>query len=606
MRLLLSGGGFRATLFHLGVVRYLRERGLLAKISEVYSVSGGSILAAHLLLRWQDCTGNDEARFSEAAIELVGFAQTDLRGKLLRKWLFYRLLSAAFLLLPLSILLIIDLAMLWRLLLSVALMAVGVVLIRRGKSKWSRVEILQGYYNRLFNNATLQDISPNGRPKLKILATNFTTGKIAYFDSDGVCPDTSKLQHIHQDQLNLALAVTASSAFPPLCTPVKIDRALLHAGGLDLSLSQYLTDGGVYDNLGIVASQALTLHKDDQLVVCNAERKFDADIEQSYRLLMARATRASDIMMERLSSAQLKEIESAGHYVVDLRKDADKGNAFLSPVIQRGIRNIRTDLDRFSGLEVQLLVFRGYCAARAAIEGNDGPVANIKISEKGIPIAATESCWLPIRPDNRELNAGNPIEQLKRSSLTKWGVWRSYDVFSWLNVLLLLCLLGLSFPVQFALRSYWMAMPASIDTFGDNAAVVPLSSNVGTRITDKNNWLLTHATTLRSAPDCEQMATAVFSSNQFKDYTNGRPSKEMEVLVEADLGISIGDCLAFVATESGYISQLEVSGSGSRTIKVPPVSPSDRLIVLIQLCDSKQRGLLETESFEKLVRIKVK
>lgn len=46
--LALSGGGFRATLFHLGVIRFLYERGLLPKVRIICSVSGGSILAAHL------------------------------------------------------------------------------------------------------------------------------------------------------------------------------------------------------------------------------------------------------------------------------------------------------------------------------------------------------------------------------------------------------------------------------------------------------------------------------------------------------------------------------------------------------------------------------
>ena len=47
--LALSGGGFRATLFHLGVVRFLRDAGALQNITEIASVSGGSILAAQAI-----------------------------------------------------------------------------------------------------------------------------------------------------------------------------------------------------------------------------------------------------------------------------------------------------------------------------------------------------------------------------------------------------------------------------------------------------------------------------------------------------------------------------------------------------------------------------
>src|SRR5207245_10368485 len=39
-----SGGGFRATLFHLGAIRRLNEFGILPKVTTVSSVSGGSIL----------------------------------------------------------------------------------------------------------------------------------------------------------------------------------------------------------------------------------------------------------------------------------------------------------------------------------------------------------------------------------------------------------------------------------------------------------------------------------------------------------------------------------------------------------------------------------
>jgi NTE family protein len=48
LALCLSGGGFRAALFHLGALRRLNELGILATVETIASVSGGSILAAHL------------------------------------------------------------------------------------------------------------------------------------------------------------------------------------------------------------------------------------------------------------------------------------------------------------------------------------------------------------------------------------------------------------------------------------------------------------------------------------------------------------------------------------------------------------------------------
>ena len=48
LALCLSGGGFRAVLFHLGALRRLNELGLLAKIDTFSATSGGSIVAALL------------------------------------------------------------------------------------------------------------------------------------------------------------------------------------------------------------------------------------------------------------------------------------------------------------------------------------------------------------------------------------------------------------------------------------------------------------------------------------------------------------------------------------------------------------------------------
>lgn len=54
--LCLSGGGYRAMLFHLGALFRLNEAGLLLKLTRVSSVSGGSITAAVLALKWMLCS----------------------------------------------------------------------------------------------------------------------------------------------------------------------------------------------------------------------------------------------------------------------------------------------------------------------------------------------------------------------------------------------------------------------------------------------------------------------------------------------------------------------------------------------------------------------
>src|SRR5215216_6704395 len=51
--LCLSGGGYRAMIFHLGTLWRLNQLGFLKKLSRVSSVSGGSITAGVLALAWK-------------------------------------------------------------------------------------------------------------------------------------------------------------------------------------------------------------------------------------------------------------------------------------------------------------------------------------------------------------------------------------------------------------------------------------------------------------------------------------------------------------------------------------------------------------------------
>src|SRR6476661_8219646 len=83
--LALSGGGFRATLYHLGLVRFLRDAGILPQVTHITSVSGGSIIAAHLVLNWDRYTGSAN-EFDAAAAELLSFVRLDVRNRIARRF----------------------------------------------------------------------------------------------------------------------------------------------------------------------------------------------------------------------------------------------------------------------------------------------------------------------------------------------------------------------------------------------------------------------------------------------------------------------------------------------------------------------------------------
>ena len=52
--LCLSGGGYRAMLFHLGTLWRLNELGYLGKLDRISSVSGGSITSGVLAAHWSE------------------------------------------------------------------------------------------------------------------------------------------------------------------------------------------------------------------------------------------------------------------------------------------------------------------------------------------------------------------------------------------------------------------------------------------------------------------------------------------------------------------------------------------------------------------------
>jgi len=183
----LSGGGFRATLFHLGVVRYLYDAGLLRRVRMITSVSGGSILAAHLAVNWDKYNGDQKA-FEEAADELVKFTRIDVRGRIVRRWL-----CGSLLLLP------------------------------RLFRKLTFDTLLKRSYSRLYRNATLKDLSASSsHPEFHILATSLTTGGECKFTSEGFIHfDWNEQERIiRNSSLPLSIAVAASSAFPPLFPPI--------------------------------------------------------------------------------------------------------------------------------------------------------------------------------------------------------------------------------------------------------------------------------------------------------------------------------------------------------------------------------------------------
>lgn len=214
--LCLSGGGYRAMVFHLGVLWRLNEFGLLPKLARISSVSGGSITAGVLAHRWSSLgfDGNGIAqRLVPEVIERVRelASVTIDRGAIIGS-----------LLLP-----------------------------------WSASKRIAAAYDRhLFHGATLQSL-PDEPPRFTINATNVQTAALWRFMKHEM--RDYRVGNFIKPTTRLATAVAASSAFPPVLSPTELEPGVSQAPppkGCDLATPPYttnvmLTDGGVYDNLGL-------------------------------------------------------------------------------------------------------------------------------------------------------------------------------------------------------------------------------------------------------------------------------------------------------------------------------------------------------------------
>ena len=214
--LCLSGGGYRAMLFHVGALWRLNQLGYLSKLDRVSSVSGGSITAATLAYHWGELAFDDDGVAQEYVRSVVGalrrLARETIDGASIIGGIFTPGVSIG------------D-------------------------------KVAAAYRKHLFGEATLQTLPDT--PRFVINATNLQTGSLWRFSKPymadfrvGVYPNPD---------VQVAVAVGASSAFPPVLSPVRLDvdpNGFSPEGRGDLYKPPYssklaLSDGGVYDNLGL-------------------------------------------------------------------------------------------------------------------------------------------------------------------------------------------------------------------------------------------------------------------------------------------------------------------------------------------------------------------
>lgn len=235
--LCLSGGGFRAMTFHLGALWRLNELGYLSRFSRVSSVSGGSITAAVLAMNWGrlqfDAAGRSQA-FEENVVGPI------------------RSLASR----------------------TIDIGAIGRGLLTPGSIN---DKVAGAYRKLLFGDRTLQDLPDE--PRFVINAANVQSGALWRFMKPYM--RDWRVGEVRNPTLPLAVAVAASSACPPMLSPARLrldPDAFTPGTGDDLQREPYtsdvfLTDGGVYDNLGLETAWK----RYDTILVSDAGGRMDAE-----------------------------------------------------------------------------------------------------------------------------------------------------------------------------------------------------------------------------------------------------------------------------------------------------------------------------------------
>jgi predicted acylesterase/phospholipase RssA len=435
--LALSGGGFRATLYHLGLVRFLRDAGLLSQVTHITSVSGGSIIAAHLALNWGHFTGSAK-EFDQAASKLLEFTRLDVRNRIVRRFPLGLLLRGPRWLLGLS------------------------------NRQLTRTGWLESQYEKhLFGDKSLFELPE--RPQLHILATNLSEGCLCSFNRDGLWmmqekEGRSQIERIHVGLMTVPMAVAASSAFPGFFPPLELTGRDVGARGGEFGREAY-TDGGVFDNLGVRMFAWLTpLLKEekalDGVLVSDVGNRIR--IQTSQGGLIRTALRSSDILMERVWQLEIENFQDTFGFVFARIADVvgpHEDSTALHAEVQRQVADIRTDLDAFSPLEISCLIRQGYCIGRKACRSRTDLFGTELPSNPPWDPVPPASIPRNARPDSRLYGSSqeaSPITILARqlqasasrriwSTLLSFRDWTSYIYLP----LVLLLLLVLYFLVDF-------------------------------------------------------------------------------------------------------------------------------------------------------------
>ena len=338
----MSGGGYRAALFHLGALRRLNELGVLSKIDTFTSVSGGSIMAAQLatwLTRAERESGRPISGFDEGvAAPMRAFAARNVRT--------------------------------------------GAALARLHPRNW----LVPGAQSEALAEAYAQGPAPGrldelpDKPRFVFLASDMRFRDQWVFDTGLRRVGSSAAGYGALGSWTLAQAVAASSCVPGAFGVVhaKQDPAALTGGSYGeadrdrLVREIDLSDGGMFDNLGLEP----VWRDHETVLVSDAAPSFKPEPDVGW---LWSALRQGVILLEQATEVRKRWLVSSfiseelrGAYWGIASRPASyelepEPEAYSYPLIRDFIAPIRIDLDVFSPGEIAVLENHGYLMAEIAL-----------------------------------------------------------------------------------------------------------------------------------------------------------------------------------------------------------------------------------------------
>ena len=415
--LALSGGGFRAAFFHLGVLACLAETGLLRQVEVISTVSGGSIIGALYYLHVKDLLENvDEDSVDDSHyVEIVARIEKDFFAGVAR-----HVRARAY-----------------------ANLAKNVKMARANYSRSDRMgELYDETFYRLawehpsHGAAQSRDgkliemrellVAPHGRgegfkpleenerretpvPILLLNATSLNTGHSWRFEAVGMGEDprssdawaqidknmrlrTARYDEIarHQADFHLGIAVAASACVPALFQPLAVSGLFKVADGSTADVRVQLVDGGVHDNQGVCG---LIDTNCKRMIVSDASGQMLDDEDPSTHI-PAVGGRSQSVQGDRVREEEMIGVwKTPPVAVMHLRKGlparvfsplGEAGAPLEPPVdlgtigygvdarVKDGLARVRTDLDSFTEVEAWSLARYGYVMASAEVAGVAG------------------------------------------------------------------------------------------------------------------------------------------------------------------------------------------------------------------------------------------